>query len=176
MTVMYILLCPVPSMLLFDQASHACSHRQGENTAQLHNACIGTPVNSTEVVAAVVVVAYNRLDYLQQCITSLLETHGQDQTNRWAAHPAGPALAAIQALSLLYSSRAVGRQQLQWNIIVKTRLHLWANTHTACLWQEQMYLKTAHYCQLPWPCIVVHTSEHLCLCNAISRTHLHSLH
>lgn len=49
------------------------------------HACIGSPVPLAQVVAAVVVVAYNRLDYLQQCITSLLEMHGQDQANRWAS-------------------------------------------------------------------------------------------
>lgn len=49
------------------------------------NACIGPPTTSAHAVAAVVVVAYNRLEYLQQCITSLLETHRQDQANRWAS-------------------------------------------------------------------------------------------
>ena len=67
----------------------ADAQQQGANSVSpdvfARNGCIGPPTSSARVVAAVVVVAYNRLDYLQQCITSLLETHRQDQANRWAS-------------------------------------------------------------------------------------------
>ena len=58
-------------------------HQAGATQLQ-EPACIGSAIDSNGVIAAVVILAYNRADYLQQCITSVLERHGQEPTNRWA--------------------------------------------------------------------------------------------
>ena len=48
-------------------------------------ACVGSPIDAAGIIAAVVVLTYNRLEYLQQCITSVLAMHSADETNRWAS-------------------------------------------------------------------------------------------
>lgn len=45
-------------------------------------ACVGGAHNVKGVVAAVVTVAFNRPDYLQRHVASVLSVHGSDPANR----------------------------------------------------------------------------------------------
>lgn len=46
--------------------------------------CVGGPHSADGVVAAVVIVVFNRPDYLKRHIASLLSVHGADPANRHA--------------------------------------------------------------------------------------------
>lgn len=74
----------------FKQLPGAGTKNQESDRQLEEPACIGSLIDPAGIIAAVVIMAYNRVDYLQQCITSVLETHGQEPINRWASDVQAP--------------------------------------------------------------------------------------
>lgn len=45
-------------------------------------ACVGPARDTSGAIAAVVIITYNRPEYLQKCITSVMQVHVADSSNR----------------------------------------------------------------------------------------------
>ena len=95
--------------------------------------CIGLDASLSGVVAAVVILTHKRVDYLKQCLQSVMEVHGRQPGNRctrWHADTAptatavtGPIATAVNG-TYRQSCRGTYCQCCNWHLLPMLRPHL----------------------------------------------------
>lgn len=75
---------PLPHQLFF--SADTTQQDPDEAASNDAHACVGPAHDTSRAIAAVVIITYNRPEYLQKCITSVMQVHVADSSNR-CSHP-----------------------------------------------------------------------------------------